>query len=184
MSHLRVQSSTVTAMRKLPIPSSQRAAIVGHANIAVFSFARLADQPGPFRASTVTGRLPSARHGHAQAIVRRGAPCRLCWVRIFQPKSQATRPLLRADGITGFRNDAIMPVICPTGQVAFPAAGGRLLCMGLFSIFWQRAPSKGEGHHAAIGSLHNLSLLFAPRWPKIVPHDDGPMPSEPCGDTT
>ena len=38
-----------------------------------------------------------------------------------------------------------MPLICPTCQVAFSNAGGRLLlCMGLFSIFWERAPSKGE----------------------------------------
>jgi hypothetical protein len=36
-----------------------------------------------------------------------------------------------------------MPVICPTGQVAMSNAGGRrLLCMGLFSIFRERAPRR------------------------------------------
>jgi hypothetical protein len=75
----------------------------------------------------------------------------------FGRNRKPTRPLSRADGITAFRNDAIMPVICPTGQVAFracrlPAAGGRLLCMGLFSIFWQRG---------ALAPLHNWPLLFA-----------------------
>ena len=33
-----------------------------------------------------------------------------------------------------------MPLICPTCQVALSNAGRRLLlCMGLFSIFWERA---------------------------------------------
>jgi hypothetical protein len=46
---------------------------------------------------------------------------------------------------TGFRNNRKMPLICPTSQVALSNAGRRLLlCMGLFSIFWERAPSKGS----------------------------------------
>src|SRR5437868_8836389 len=46
---------------------------------------------------------------------------------------------------TGFRNNRKMPLICPTCQVALSNAGARLLlCMGLLSIFWQRAPSKGS----------------------------------------
>jgi len=46
---------------------------------------------------------------------------------------------------TGLRNDEGMPLICPTSQVAFSDGGGRsLLCMGLFSIFWELAPSKGS----------------------------------------
>jgi hypothetical protein len=35
------------------------------------------------------------------------------------------------------RDGEEMPLICPTSQGAFSNAGGRLLlCMGLFSIFW------------------------------------------------
>jgi hypothetical protein len=38
-----------------------------------------------------------------------------------------------------------MPLICPTCQVAVSDGGGRrLLCMGLFSIFWERAPAKAS----------------------------------------
>ena len=43
-----------------------------------------------------------------------------------------------------------IPVICPTCQMALSNAGGRrLLCMGLFSIFWKRAPANPESrrHH-------------------------------------
>jgi hypothetical protein len=77
--------------------------------------------------------------------------------------------------------------------------------MGLFSIFLgpltfeaefsnaarvMAAKARRDTHrngglkpHLAIGSLHNLSLLFAAMWHKIAPHDDGLAPSEPCGDT-
>ncbi|WP_159012467.1 hypothetical protein [Bradyrhizobium sp. S69] len=110
-----------------------------------------------------------ARPGHARAIARGSERVQFnVGGRIFGGNRKRTRPLWQADGITDFRNDATMRVICPTGQVAFPAAGGRLLCMGLFSIFWRRALWKGEGHHTAIGSLHNLSLLFTRRWHKIM----------------
>ena len=45
----------------------------------------------------------------------------------------------------GFRIQRNMPLICPTCQMASSHARGRLLlCMGLFLIFWQRAPSKGR----------------------------------------
>src|SRR6266702_4690804 len=47
--------------------------------------------------------------------------------------------------LTGFRNNERMPLICPTCQIALWNVGGRLLlCMGLFSIFWERAPSQGS----------------------------------------
>ncbi|NEU99665.1 hypothetical protein FNJ47_28530 [Bradyrhizobium sp. UFLA 03-164] len=37
-----------------------------------------------------------------------------------------------------FRNIRRISLSCPTCQVAWSNAGRRLLCMGLFSIFWQR----------------------------------------------
>jgi hypothetical protein len=85
------------------------------------------------------------------------------WVRIFGRNRKATRPLLQADGVTVFRNDANMLVICPTGQVAFPAAGRRrpvTLHGVVFDILAART----------FGSLHNLPLLFAAPWRKIVCH--------------
>ena len=52
-----------------------------------------------------------------------------------------------------FRNNGIVPVSCPTCQVAWSDAGHRhLLCMGLFSIFWQRASrasGRGEEDHSS-----------------------------------
>ena len=45
--------------------------------------------------------------------------------------------------VTAFRNNGTMPLICPTCQVALSNAGSRqLLCMGLFSIFWERVCRK------------------------------------------
>ena len=42
--------------------------------------------------------------------------------------------------LTRFRNIGRISLSCPTCQVALSNAGSRrLLCMGLFSIFWQRA---------------------------------------------
>jgi hypothetical protein len=53
---------------------------------------------------------------------------------------------------TRLRDDAGMPLICPTCQVAFSDGGGRrLLCMGLFSIFCEHAPSKGSSRTAPSG---------------------------------
>ena len=51
------------------------------------------------------------------------------------------RDLLRASAsfvldYIGFRDDGIVPVICPTCQPAVDFRPRRLLCMGLFSIFW------------------------------------------------
>jgi hypothetical protein len=78
-----------------------------------------------------------------------------------------------------------MLVICPTGQVAFPAA--RYFAWGCFRYFGsaplerefsnvirvvpakvryacQRVPKS----HIAMGSLHNWPLLLAAPWPKIA----------------
>jgi hypothetical protein len=88
-------------------------------------------------------RAASARFGHAQAIVRCGGPVQFkLGVRIFSRKSQTDAPtIVEATVFTAFRNNGRMPLICPTCQVAFSNAGERLLlCMGLFSIFWEGMP--------------------------------------------
>jgi tRNA (guanosine-2'-O-)-methyltransferase len=61
---------------------------------------------------------------------------------------EAGQPPLRARGhIIGFCDREILPLICPTCQGA-GSGGRRLLCMGLFSIFWwaPRQPGVTVGH--------------------------------------
>ncbi|MGY3485239.1 hypothetical protein ACVW1C_003122 [Bradyrhizobium sp. USDA 4011] len=43
-----------------------------------------------------------------------------------------------------FLDNRKIQLICPTSQVAVPAGSRRLLCMGLFSIFWQCAPATAD----------------------------------------
>ena len=82
---------------------------------------------GDYRASEARERSRRARRA-AELTRRRLVPAlrRWCYVRL---RSQ---------------DCAIAPVICPTCQIVVagsrrPAAAG-LLCMGLFSMFWVRAP--------------------------------------------
>jgi len=57
----------------------------------------------------------------------------------------------------GFSEDGKMPVICPTSQIIFARSRRpstvkfpcRLLCMGLFSIFWVRGPTNPARRSAA-----------------------------------
>jgi len=56
----------------------------------------------------------------------------------------------------GFRIHRKMPLICPTCQIASSHAGGRLLlCMGLFSMFWERAPSQGSSPASSRSVRHS-----------------------------
>ena len=57
----------------------------------------------------------------------------------FLPAIAPTSPLLgKARGVYKLRDDASVPLICPTCQNVFAGSLKAiiLLCMGLFSIFW------------------------------------------------
>jgi len=61
-----------------------------------------------------------------------------------------------------WRNDERMPLICPTCQSVFEeesghAVGSRLLCMGLFSMFWFGACPQPAFARFAWSSWHRLA---------------------------
>jgi hypothetical protein len=59
---------------------------------------------------------------------------------------------------TAFSNDGLVSLICPTCQMSTSALDEcRLLCMGLFSIFWLGAPEAPPCPSAASGRLHHLA---------------------------
>jgi hypothetical protein len=94
------------------------------------------------------------------------------WVRIFGRNRNRRARYCGRPAFTRFRNNGRRPLICPTRQVAFSNAGGRLLlCMGLFSIFGsanlrrgvlQRHPQLCRQRHGAI-----------PRWFAMLSYSPG-----------
>ena len=89
----------------------------------------------------------------------------------------------RATSICRLRDDAIVPVICPTCQNVFagrskPPAPARYLCMGLFSIFWSGgAPGRPfacldhdrAAHRAVPRVRHTFAVVTAgPRGRRVV----------------
>jgi hypothetical protein len=77
----------------------------------------------------------AVRFGHAQGIARRGGWCNFNVGEEFSVGPDAPAIAGRR-AHAGFRNGERMPLICPTCQIAWSNAVGRLLlCMGLFSIF-------------------------------------------------
>ena len=108
--------------------------------------------------------LLEARLGHMRAIVRRGDPLQFqFWANNFQRRPRRTRPPLPGRRArAAFRIQRNMPLICPTCQMASSHASGRLLlCMGLFSIFWQRAPSKGRSPALSAVLPGNRTVRYA-----------------------
>jgi hypothetical protein len=96
------------------------------------------------QAGRLLGRLTrSARFGSAQAIICGGEPMQLQLWKDFLPAIAPTRRCWTGPWpIYKWRDDRIVPVICPTCQMfsngsvkAILAGDPRLLCMGLFSIF-------------------------------------------------
>src|SRR4051812_2294318 len=101
--------------------------------------------------------------------------CRAVWVKGMRLQDEVTRVSVAAYTTSGgvaegdvawfwrptlvprwfafcrWRDDGIMQVICPTCQMSSPGsrspATARLLCMGLFSIFWVREPRWPCGRH-------------------------------------
>jgi hypothetical protein len=83
-------------------------------------------------------RVGSARFGNALAITRCDEPVPTSRVgKDFRPSSSRTARCGGPRVLAKLGDDEGMPLICPTCQVwrqAY-AGDGRLLCMGLFSIF-------------------------------------------------
>ena len=77
--------------------------------------------------------------GAAERRARRAAV-----LRPAKPCDQSRRRRCCSFAFYRLRDDPIVPVICPTCQTVFAGsrmpATARLLCMGLFSIFWVREP--------------------------------------------
>jgi hypothetical protein len=74
--------------------------------------------------------------------------------------AQETRRLDAARAHESSRDDGMLQVICPTCQNVLAGsrmpAAARLLCMGLFSIFWVRAPRRPCGWPAGPGCRARL----------------------------
>ena len=83
--------------------------------------------------------------GAEQSCGLRGEPVELqLWVSILTAIAPKRPLLARAMAFYKLRDDGIVPVICPTCQNVFARslkasmpATAMLLCMGLFSIFYQ-----------------------------------------------
>jgi hypothetical protein len=107
----------------------------------------LAGCPGT-RVGSAAARQHARDHSLRRAIATSRANANSIAGRDFRPNHTDRRAIAGPRALNGLCDDEGVPLICPTCQVLAQSVltgDRRLLCMGLFSIFWLEAKATRRG---------------------------------------
>src|SRR5216683_2439671 len=144
--YLRVSTGR-QADNDLSIPDQRRQAKAYCASRGWEIAVGLAGCPGT-RVGRAAARQHARDHSLRRAIATSRANANSIVGRDFRPNHTDRRAIAGPRALNGLCDDEGVPLICPTCQVlaqSFLTGDRRLLCMGLFSIFWLEAKATRRG---------------------------------------